>query len=130
VPDKTMTKAEQQSVQANANMLSSLNMKTYLWGEHDFAFLRWRTYQEYFSVSDEKFLLMNQDFEYKSMSIKKDSFFTKNNPFIITGSKSDIDALNEKQKMYWNATLPIIINDAEVPAISKLIAKRFAAKLN
>ena len=130
VPDKTMTKAEQQSVQANANMLSSLNMKTYLWGEHDFAFPRWRTYQEYFSTSDEKFLLMSQDFEYKSMSIKKDSFFTKNNPFIITGSKSDIDALNEKQKMYWNATLPIIINDAEVPAISKLIAKRFAAKLN
>jgi hypothetical protein len=31
VPDKTMTKAEQQSVQSNANMLSSLNMKTYLW---------------------------------------------------------------------------------------------------
>ncbi len=130
VPDKIMTKAEQQSVQANANMLSSLNMKTYLWGEYDFAFLRWRTYQEFFSSSDEKFLLMSQDFEYRSVSIKKDSFFTKNNPFIITGSKSDIDALNEKQKMYRNATLPIIINDAEVPAISKLIAKRFAAKLN
>jgi hypothetical protein len=64
------------------------------------------------------------------MSIKKDSFHTKHNPFIITGSKADIDALNEKQKMYWNATLPIIINDMEVPAISKLIAKRFAAKLN
>lgn len=27
-------------------------------------------------------------------------------------------------------TLPIIINDLEVPKISKLIAKRFAAKLN
>lgn len=130
VPDKTMTKAEQQSVQANANMLSSLNMKTYLWWEYDFAFLRWRTYQEFFSSSDEKFLLMSQDFEYRSVSIKKDSFITKNNPFIITGSKADIDALSEKQKMYWNATLPIIINDAEVPAISKLIAKRFAAKLN
>lgn len=130
VPDKTMTKWEQQSVQANANMLSSLNMKTYLWGEYDFAFLRWRTYQEYFSSSDEKFLLMSQDFEWKSTSIKKDAFNTKNNPFIITGSKADIDALNEKQKMYWNATLPIIINDVEVPAISKLIAKRFAARLN
>ena len=130
VPDKTMTKAEQQSVQGNANMLASLNMKTYLRGEYDFWFLRWRTYQEYFSSSDEKFLLMNQDFEWKSISIKKDSFYTKNNPFILVGSKSDIDALNEKQKNYWNMTLPIIINDQEVPKISKLIAKRFAAKLN
>jgi hypothetical protein len=75
-------------------------------------------------------LLMSQDFEWKSVSIKKDSFNTKNNPFIITWSKADIDALNEKQKMYWNATLPIIINDMEIPKISKLIAKRFAAKLN
>lgn len=130
VPDKTMTKAEQQSVQSNANMLSSLNIKTYLRWAYDFAFLRWRTYQKYFSISDEKFLLMNQDFEWKSVSIKKDKFNTKNNPFIITGSKSDIEALNEKQKAYWNATLPIILNDQDIPKISKLIAKRFTAKLN
>jgi hypothetical protein len=31
VPDKTMTKAEQQSVQSNANVINSLNLKTYLW---------------------------------------------------------------------------------------------------
>jgi len=130
VPDKSMTKAEQQSVQANANMLSALNMKTYLRGEYDFAFLRWRTYQEYFSVSDEKFVLMNQDFEWKSIGIKKDQFYTKNNPFIITWSKGDIEAMNEKQKNYWNATLPIILNDPDIPKISKLIAKRFTAKLN
>jgi hypothetical protein len=130
VPDKTMTKAEQQSIQGNANMLSALNMKTYLRGEYDFRFLRWRTYQEYFSSSDEKFVLMNQDFEWKSIGIKKDMFKTKNNPFIITGSKSDIEAMNEKQKNYWNATLPIILNDPDLPKISKLIAKRFTAKLN
>lgn len=130
VPDKTMTKAEQQSVQGNANMLSALNMKTYLRGEYDFRFLRWRTYQEFFSTSDEKFVLMNQDFEWKSIGIKKDMFKTKNNPFIITWSKSDIEAMNEKQKNYWNATLPIILNDPDIPKISKLIAKRFTAKLN
>lgn len=129
VPDKTMTKAEQQSVQSNANMLSSLNIKTYLWGEYDFAFLRWRTYQQYFSKSDEKFVLMAQDFEWKVQPIKRDGFKTKNNPFIITGSKSDIEALNEKQKLYWRMALPIIMNDPEIPQISKLIAKRFSAKL-
>lgn len=130
VPDKTMTKAEQQSVQGNANMLNALNIKTYLRWEYDFRFLRWRTYQEYFSKSDEKFVLMNQDFEWKSIWIKKDKFSTKNNPFIITWSKSDIEAMNEKQKQYWNAALPIILNDPDIPKISKLIAKRFTAKLN
>lgn len=73
---------------------------------------------------------MNQDFEWKSIGIKKDMFMTKNNPFIITGSKSDIEAMNEKQKQYRNATLPIILNDPDIPKISKLIAKRFTAKLN
>lgn len=130
VPDKTMTKAEQQSVQGNANMLSALNMKTYLRGEYDFTFLRWRTYMEYYSVSDQKFVLMNQDFERKSIGIRRDGFVTKNNPFIITGSKGDIEAMNEKQKQYWNATLPIVINDPDIPKISKLLAKRFTAKLN
>jgi len=81
-------------------------------------------------VSDEKFILMSQDFEWKSIGIKKDSFKTKNNPFIITGSKSDIEAITEKQKQYRQATLPIIINDPDIPKISKLIAKRFTAKLS
>lgn len=130
VPDKTMTKAEQQSVQANANMLSSLNIKTYLRWEYDFWFLRWRTYQEYFSVSDEKFILMSQDFERKSIPIKRDKFLTKHNPFIITGSKSDLEAVNEQQKAYWNATLNIILNDPDIPQVSKSLAKRFCAKLN
>lgn len=130
VPDKTMTKAEQQSVQSNANMLSSLNLKTYMRGEYDFRFLRWRTYQEYFSISDEKFLLMQDDFEWKSIGIKKDQFITKNNPFIIVGTKWDVEAMTEKQKAYWNATLPIIINDPDVSKMSKLFAKRFVARLN
>lgn len=130
VPDKTMTKAEQQSVQSNANMLSSLNLKTYMRGEYDFRFLRWRTYQEYFSQSDEKFMLMQDDFEWKSVGIKKDAFMTKNNPFIIVGTKGDVEAMTEKQKAYWNATLPIIINDPDVSKMSKLFAKRFVARLN
>jgi hypothetical protein len=124
-----MTKAEQQSVQSNANVINSLNLKTYLWWEYEFAFLRWRTYQEYFSISDEKFILMNQDFERTSKPIKKDWFKTKNNPFIITGSKSDIEAMTEKQKQFWRMMLPIIMNDQDVPRISKLFAKRFSAKL-
>lgn len=130
VPDKTMTKAEQQSVQGNANMLSALNLKTYMRGEYDFRFLRWRTYQEYFSVSDEKFLLMQDDFEWKSVWVKKDWFITKNNPFIVVGSKSDVEAMTEKQKSYWNAMLPIIMNDPDISKMSKLFAKRFVARLN
>lgn len=130
VPDKTMTKAEQQSIQNNANMITSLNIKTYLWGEYDFAYLRWRCYQQYFSKSDEKFLLLQDDYEWKSITIKKDSFKTKMNPYINVSTKSDLEAMNEKQKAYWNATLPIILNDPDVKPINRSFAKRFTAKLN
>jgi hypothetical protein len=73
---------------------------------------------------------MQQDFERKSIKINKDAFNTKNNPYIYNGTKSDIEAMNEKQKAYWNATLPIIINDPDISKISKLFAKRFVARLN
>jgi len=130
VPDKTMTKAEQQSVQANANMFQSLNHKTYLRWEYDFRFLRWRTYQEFFSQSDEKLILMNQDFEFRSIAVKKDQFNTKQNPYIVVWSASDLDAINEKQRMYWNAVQPIINSDPNIPQVSKLLVNRLTAKLN
>lgn len=130
VPDKTMTKAEQQSIQSNANLFISLDLKTFLWGAYDFAFLWWRTYQEYFSKSDEKFILMEQDFENLSRSITKDKFMTRQNPFIRVWARSDIDALTEKQKQFWQMMLPMIINDPEVSSYSKLLAKRFSAKVN
>lgn len=78
-----MTKAEQQSVQMNANLLNSLNLKTYMRGEKEFWFLRWRTYIEFFSKADIKLILMGQDYEMKSMVITKDKFTTKQNPFIM-----------------------------------------------
>lgn len=130
VPDKKMTKAEQQSIQSNANLFISLDLKTFLRGAYDFAFLWWRTYQEYFSKSDEKFILMEQDFEKQSMSITRDKFMTKQNPFIRVWAKSDIDALSEQQKQFRQMMLPMIINDPDVSSYSKLLAKRFSAKVN
>ena len=130
VPDKTMTKAEQQSIQANANVFQSLNNKTYLRWEYDFRFLWRRTYQEFFSKTDKKFVLMNQDFEMRSIAIKKDSFKTKQNPYIIVWSLSDLEAISEKQRMYWNAIQPVINSDPNVSQVSKLLVNRLTAKLN
>lgn len=130
VPDKTMTKAEQQSVQANANMLVSLNLKTYLRWEYDFWFLWRRTYMEFYSKSDKKFILMNENFERKSIPITRDKFNTKYNPFIIIGSKSDVEALREKHKAYWNAMLPVVLNDPWIREVSKMLVRRFVAKIN
>ena len=83
-----------------------------------------------FSKSDEKFILMEQDFENLSRSITKDKFTTRQNPFIRVWARSDIDALTEKQKQFWQMMLPMIINDPEVSSYSKLLAKRFSAKVN
>lgn len=41
-----------------------------------------------------------------------------------------MEAMNEKQKAYRAAALPMIIQDPNIPEVSKMIAKRFVAKLN
>lgn len=66
----------------------------------------------------------------KSVVITRDKFDTKWNPYIIVGTKSDLDAMTEKQKAYWNAALPMILNDSSITPTAKLIAQRTVAKLN
>lgn len=130
VPDKSMTKAEQQAVQSNNNVLSSLNMKTYLWGAYDFRYLWWRSYMQNFSASNKKFITMGVDFEIRGNTITRDMFLTKQNPYIVVGNRADMSAMKEKNKAYWNAMLPIITQDPTIKDISKLIVKRYVAKLN
>lgn len=130
MPDKTMTKAEAQQIQANANMKQS--MKNGISGRFykDFAFLRWRSYQANFADGLKKFIVLNQNFEWKTVTIERDNLYTKNSPTIIVGSTADIEAINEKHKQYMNMQLPIILQDPSTPEVSKNFAKRLTYKLN
>ena len=48
----------------------------------------------------------------------------------MVATTSEIQAEKEKDKMYWNANLPIILQDQETPKISKMIARRMALRAN
>lgn len=130
VPDKSMTKAEAQQIQANANMKLSLKNGIKSWFYKEFAFMRWRSYQENFNQWQKKFIALNQNFEWKAITYQRDDLYTRNQPFIIVWSINDIEAINEKKKQYMNATLPIIMQDPELPKVAKNFAKRITYKLN
>lgn len=125
-----MTKAEAQQIQENANVKSILNNRIDARGERAFRFLRWRCYQEYLSSADKKIIVLNPNFEYRNEEITKDKLFTSQNPYITVGLKSDLDAIDEQQKAFLNAQLPLILQDPETPKVSKLIAKRDMYRLN
>ncbi len=130
MPDKTMTKAEAQQIQQNANIKSILKNSVNWRGDKDFWFERWKWYQQYFSQTDKKFILLRQSFEYTSLKITKDDVFTKQMPHIIVWLKSDLEAVDEQQKLYMNAQLPLILQDPAVPEVSKMFARRNTYRLN
>lgn len=130
VPDKSMTKAEAQQIQANANMKQIRNNRVNARWEKDFWFERWKAYQENFSSADKKIVLFRNNFEFQQIKIVKDKIFTKDMPFILVWQRDDLEAINEKSKQFMNMQLPMILQDPETPKVSKNIAKRLTYRYN
>jgi hypothetical protein len=65
VPDKSMTKAEAQQIQGNANNMISLKNGIKSWFYQEFYYQRWRGYLENFTEGKKKFALLNVDFMWK-----------------------------------------------------------------
>lgn len=130
VPDKSMTKAEAQQIQGNANNMISLKNWIKAWFYHEFYFQWWRWYIENFKDWQKKFALLNTDFEWKWIDLTRDQFLTKQIPYIMIGSNEDVMAINEKQKQYINLLYPQITADPEMPVVCKNIFKRLAHRVN
>ena len=64
MPDKSMTKAEAQQIQANANMQLSVKNTIKQRFYRDYYFQRWRGYLENLRESEKKWVLLNADFEW------------------------------------------------------------------
>ena len=124
MPDKSMTKAEAQQLQANANMQLSIKNTIKQRFYRDYYFQRWRGYLENFKDWEEKRVLLNADFEWTWASLTKDQFITKQMPYIMVGATEDINAMNEKDKNTLMALYPIITNDPEIKPVNKAIFKR------
>ena len=127
---RDVTATESQIAQANQNIIGLLNNKVNSWGDKMFRFERWKGYQENFSSADKKNLTINSNFEYKSLTIGKDDFFTRQIPFIIIGTKSEIEWQNAKQIVFWDKYLWMLLQDPTMPDVSKSIAKRMLLRCN
>ena len=124
MPDKSMTKAEAQQLQANANMQLSVKNTIKQRFYRDYYFQRWRWYLENFPEGKKKRVLLNADFERAGMELQKDQFITKQMPYIMVGATEDINAISEQQKQTLMALYPIITNDPEIKPVNKSIFKR------
>lgn len=130
IASRDVTATESQIAQANSNIIGLLNNKVNSRGDKMFRF-QWRKgYQENFSSADKKNLTINSNFEYKSLTIGKDDFFTSQIPFIIIGTKGEVEGQNEKQRNFWDKYLALFLQDPSTPEASKLIAKRMLLRCN
>lgn len=124
MPDKSMTKAEAQQIQANANMQLSVKSTIKQRFYRDYYFQRWRGYLENFKDGEEKWVLLNADFEWSGASLTKDQFITKQMPYIMVWASEDVNAMKEKDKNTLMMLYPIITNDPEIKPVNKAIFKR------
>lgn len=129
-PDKSMTKAEAQQLQANSNKQLSTKNTIKQWFYREYYFQRWRGYLEHFPAGKKKRTLLNADFEWSGKSLDRDQFVTSQMPYIMVGATEDINAITEKQKNYLNTLYPIIINDQDIKPVCKSIFKRLMLRVN
>ena len=124
------TATESQIAQANSNIIGLLNNKINAWWDKRFWFEWWKGYQENFSSVDKKSVVLVSNFEIKSFELGKDDFFTKQIPHIILWTKADLQSKNEKEQIFRDKYLWMVLNNPSVPDVSKRIAQRMCFRCN
>ena len=124
------TATESQIAQANSNIIGLLNNKINAWWDKRFRFEWWKGYQENFSKADKKSVVLVSNFEIKSFELGKDDFFTKQIPHIILWTKADLQSKNEKEQIFRDKYLWMVLNNPSVPDVSKRIAQRMCFRCN
>lgn len=129
--DKNITLGESQQIQANANVIFGLWVEVSSWAEVDFWKHMWfRTYQENFSNSDEKFIRLSSGFNTNQMIFRRDDFLWVEDIDFSIESKKKAGQLREQMKIQFAAKLPMILSDPNVPKITKSIAFQYSLKLD
>lgn len=129
--DKNITLGESQQIQANANVIFGLWVEVSTWAEEDFWKHMWfRTYQEFFSKSDEKFIRLSNGFNTNQFVFRRDDFLWVDDIDFTIESKKKAGQMREQMKVQFSAKLPMILSDPNVPKITKSIAFRYSLKLD
>ncbi len=128
--NRDVTATESQIVQANQNIIGLLNNKVNSIGDRNFRYHWLRAYVENFASADKKLLTVNSNFEYKTLSLSKDEFLTKQMPFVRCDTKAEIEGQREKDILFWDKTFALIMQDPSETEASKKIAKRMMLRAN
>ena len=123
MPDKTMTKAENQNLQNNSNVRSMLKLNIASWWYKMFWTLWYREYCEKFGQVDKKFIVLNSDFERQPLTLKRQDFISDELPYIEVGSVADIEAIDTKKLQMMQLESPQFMQSS-APEISKIVFKR------
>lgn len=128
--DKTTTATEAQQIQTNANVIFGLGVQVSGWSEEDFwKYIWFRSYQEFFSSSDEKFIRISNGFNTNQTNFRRDDFIGGEDVDFYIESKRKTDQERGKMKLEFQATLPMILSDPSVPKITKSTAFKYHLKL-
>lgn len=129
-PDKSMTKAETQQLQANANLLTIRNKRVDSRWDKAFWHLRWRSYIEYMDKNDKKLVILDNDFERTAEVFEQDTFSYENMPHIMVWTVADLDAQDEQRKQFLALYLPQIKQDPSKSELTKNELEREYLRLN
>lgn len=125
-----ITATESQTVQRNANIRLLLGNKINQWWERDFWNMWLRAYKEYFKPTDKKNILLNNAFWNIVYTVKHKDIATWWDIDVKIVNKSDTEALEEKERLWFMATVQTILADPNKPIISKAFAERKMHRLN
>ena len=128
--DENITLGEAQQIQANANVRFGLNVAVNYWSEKAFWQLWLRTYNEFFSGSDRKFIRIAHGFGSTAVEFRKDDFLGIQDPDITIESEANANSKRAKTQVAFAAKLPLILQDPNVPQVSKNVAMRYSLKLD
>lgn len=129
--DKNITLGEAQQIQENANVVFGLWVEVSSWAEIDFWKHMWfRTYQENFSGTDEKFIRISNGFNTNQTKFRRDDFLGCEDIDFTIESKKKVWQLREQMKLTFAAKLPMILADRNVPKITKSVAFAYSLKLD
>ena len=131
----TTTEARQtlgtnQLIQSNTDLNLSLNTKLDNIGE-EYLTIEWmKGYYIHFSDADTKIVYTSEGFMEVPIVIKREDFYIEGNVKIQIESSAETEQRKNRQRLAFNETIPFILQDQSVPAISKRRALRRVWEIN
>ena len=119
-----------QLIQSNTDINLSLNTKLDNISEEYFVLEWMRGYYINFTSADSKIIYASEWFMDIPLHIKREDFYVEGNIKIDIETGSETEQRKNKQRLAFNQTVPMILQDPSVPSVSKRRALRRVWEIN